>query len=112
MEPQDKVNFYVPLCTDNQGNAYSILKESSRKWPCSAFLMELFLQAANAAVHLRAAHSLRDNNTWADALVNNKLQAFDPQKEVGLKNLGDKWILLQALLALGGPFGQQEASGS
>ena len=74
--------------------------------------MELFLQAANAAVHLRAAHSLRDDNTWADALVNNKLQAFDPQKEVGLKNLEDKWILLQALLALGGPFGQQEASGS
>ena len=74
--------------------------------------MELFLQAAHSAVHLRAAHSLRENNTWADALVNNDLKAFDPLKEVSLKNLDDKWILLQALLALGGPFGQQEASGS
>ena len=112
MEPHDKVNFYVPLCTDNQGNAYSILKESSRKWPCSAFLMELFLQAAHSAVHLRAYHSLREQNTWADSLVNNDISAFDPQKEVGLHKLHEKWILLQALLALGGPFGEQEASGS
>ena len=31
----------IPLRPDNKGNAYSVSKRSSKKWPCSALLVEL-----------------------------------------------------------------------
>ena len=105
MDPHAKVDYYVPLCTDNQGNAYSILKESSRTWPSSAFLMELFLQAALHGVHLRATHVYREHNEWADALVNGEFKDFDPAKRLDWSPATARWLVLDSLLILGGPLG-------
>ena len=110
MPSSDCVDFFVPLCTDNQGNAYSILKQAARKWPCSALLMELFLQAADFGTQLYASHVKREFNTWADDLVNDKLDGFDPAKRIDWQERSAAWIILPYLMVLGGP--SEEAGSS
>lgn len=110
MPASDCVDFFIPLCTDNQGNAYSILKQAARKWPCSALLMELFLQAADFGTQLFASHVKRDFNTWADDLVNDELDGFDPAKRVDWLERKAEWVVLPYLMVLGDP--SEEAGSS
>ena len=106
----DCVDFFVPLCTDNQGNAYSILKQAARKWPSSALLMELFLQAADFGTQLLAAHVKREFNTWADDLVNLHLHGFDPAKRLDWSERQAEWIVLPYLMVLGEPSTEARSS--
>ena len=103
MPRSDSVEYFVPLCTDNQGNTYSILKQAARKWPSSALLMELFLQAAEFGTHLMASHVHREFNTWADDLVNQQLQNFDQSKRLDWLERDAQWVVLPYLMVLGEP---------
>lgn len=103
MLPSARVSFFVPLRTDNRGNSYSILKQAARKRPCSALLMELFLQAAGFGTQLYASQVEREFNTWADDLVNQKLSGFDPSKKVIWQERQAEWVLLPYLMVLGDP---------
>ncbi|CAE8737486.1 unnamed protein product, partial [Polarella glacialis] len=71
---EDKIgghSVYIPLLTDNQGNALSILNHRTNKWPCSPILMELVLQAHVIHTPIAIRHVKRDFKIWADALTNN-----------------------------------------
>jgi hypothetical protein len=97
----DLLNFFIPFCTDNQGNAFSILNNKTKHWPTSAFLMELLLQASKAGVHLYPAHVKRDFNKWADDLVNGDIIGFNPDLEIKWDENNAEWLVLRTLLSLG-----------
>ncbi|CAE7565407.1 Ankrd28 [Symbiodinium sp. CCMP2592] len=63
------VDAHLPLTTDNEGNAFSASKRSSKKWPCSALLMELSAQEFHKGVFAQVTHVKRSSNTWADQLT-------------------------------------------
>ncbi|CAE8634286.1 unnamed protein product, partial [Polarella glacialis] len=80
---EDKIgghSVYIPLLTDNQGNALSILNHRTKKWPCSPILMELVLQAHVFHTPIAIRHVKRDFNIWADALTNSIFLGFCPAK--------------------------------
>ncbi|CAE8641821.1 unnamed protein product, partial [Polarella glacialis] len=101
---EDKIgghSVYIPLLTDNQGNALSILNHRTKKWPCSPILMELVLQAHVFHTPIAIRHVKRDFNIWADALTNSDLGGFCPAKEIVLDISDDSWLLLPKLMLLG-----------
>ena len=72
------INIHIPLMTDNQGNAHAVLNHNTKKWPCSAILMEICAQAHTKDCHPAIQHVKRDRNTWADQLSNLDFDGFDP----------------------------------
>ncbi|CAE8624621.1 unnamed protein product [Polarella glacialis] len=101
---EDKIgghSVYIPLLTDNQGNALSILNHRTKKWPCSPILMELVLQAHVFHTPIAIRHVKRDFNIWADALTNSDFWGFCPAKEIVLDISDDSWLLLPKLMLLG-----------
>ena len=63
------LEIHLPFTTDNEGNAYSASKRSSKKWPCSALLIELSAQEFQKGVFAHVTHVKRCSNTWADQLT-------------------------------------------
>lgn len=80
--PKENLNLHIPLMTDNQGNALSILNNNSKKWPTSAVLMELVMQAHIHEVAIGPMHIKRSRNTWADALAGMDHTGFDQNKRL------------------------------
>ncbi|CAE7501276.1 unnamed protein product [Symbiodinium sp. CCMP2592] len=78
---------HLPLTTDNEGNAFSASKRSSKKWPFSALLMELSAQEFHKGVFAQVTHVKRSSNTWADQLTHFDFEGFSP-------------VILDKLLAL------------
>ena len=80
--PTENLNLYIPLMTDNQGNALSILNNNSKKWPTSAVLMELVTQAHIHEAAIGPMHIKRSRNTWADALAGMDHTGFDQERRL------------------------------
>ena len=78
-----KANRLLPVrfagLTDNQGDAFSILKSYSRKMPAAAVHMELAASAWFFSTLLCVEHTNRENNTWADELTNQRMRNWDPR---------------------------------
>jgi hypothetical protein len=100
---------HVPMLTDNQGNAFSILNNNTKKWPCAAILMELCYQAHTSACIPDIEHIKRDYNKWADALTNDDFTNFDNNKRLATMKLEDTWCALPTILQL---HNQEQASHS
>ena len=94
------VNMFLEFATDNQGNSFSLLNQNTRRWPSSAMLMEIMLQAYDNGCFLAPRHSYRESNTWADAAAGGDSEGFDPAKQWLVPE--ENWILLSNLLNVGG----------
>lgn len=94
----ESIRFYIPLMTDNQGNAYSILNAQTKTWPNSALLMELVAQTLVAGTGLVVEHKKRDHNKWADQLTHSDFRGFDLSKRIHLTGREADWIALPELL--------------
>ncbi|CAE6925506.1 MKK3 [Symbiodinium sp. CCMP2592] len=94
------IDAHLPLTTDNEGNAFSASKRSSKKWPCSALLMELSAQEFHKGVFAQVTHVKRSSNTWADQLTHFDFEGFSPgnRREVSL-SWSPSWMILDKLLA-------------
>ncbi|CAE7653286.1 MKK3 [Symbiodinium sp. CCMP2592] len=94
------VDAHLPLTTDNEGNAFAASKRSSKKWPCSALLMELSAQEFHKGVFAQVSHVKRSSHTWADQLTHFDFEGFSPEKrrEVSL-SWTPSWMILDKLLA-------------
>ena len=64
----------ILVASDNQGNVFSLLNDSTRRMPNAAILMEIVLTLHDHQVMLGPSHVKRDFNTWA-----NELTHPDPQ---------------------------------
>ena len=95
---QAKVPVYLPMETDNQGNAYAVLGKSTRRWPNAAILMELMVQALCAQITPEIRHVKRDLNTWADQLTHEDFTGFDPAKRVDVSQMKNKWKIIPKVL--------------
>jgi hypothetical protein len=93
---------YLPFCTDNEGNAYCLLNDKTKTWPCSAILMELLIQAHSCNVQLAPAHVKREFNTWADGLGKGKTDLFSKSKQLRPDLSPPEWEVLTSLIAMGG----------
>jgi hypothetical protein len=100
VSPPGNMHLHVPLMTDNQGNALSILNNNSKKWPTSAILMELVTQAHIREVAIAASHIKRSRNKWADDLADNRLQGFTPDKRVSPFQHTEQWKVLGDMTGL------------
>ena len=60
------MSLVIPMATDNQGNAISILNEKTKAWPASIILMQLIWTAHKENYELGINHTYRENNKWAD----------------------------------------------
>ena len=91
----------IPFTTDNEGNAYSASKRSSKKWPCSALLIELSAQEFQKGVFAHVTHVKRCSNTWADQLTHFNFDGFSMchRKDVS-SSWTPGWIVLDRLLSL------------
>jgi hypothetical protein len=94
------MNLYIPLMTDNQGNAYSLLNASSKKCPCSAILMELMWLIHSHNMVLGAQHVYRELNQWADDLSNGQCDDFVHTNRIDQKKTESSWTLLPQLMQL------------
>jgi hypothetical protein len=100
LRQQVTVSLKLPLQTDNQGNAFSLLSHSSRQWPNSAILMELFSQINSRGVHLSTHHVHRELNQWADDLSNGLYEGFNTALQIRQETLEMDWKVLPRLFSL------------
>ena len=84
---------------DNQGDAFSLLREYSRTLPAALVHMEAAMLAERTGVTLNASHVHREGNRWADALANGDLEGFEPHLRFEPALDGSCFIILDALLA-------------
>ena len=59
----------ILVASDNQGNVFPLLNDSTRRMPNAAILMEIVLTLHDHQVMLGPSHVKRDFNTWADELT-------------------------------------------
>ena len=59
----------ILVASDNQGNVFSLLNDSTRRMPNAAILMEIVLTLHDHQVMLGPSHLKRDFITWADELT-------------------------------------------
>ena len=78
-----------------------MLNETSKKWPATAVVMGLLAQALSAGVQLAPAHVHRENNKWADHLVNSNWQGFSPRLQLRPDKEPPHWLVLDTLIQLG-----------
>ena len=98
---QEGATIHLPIRTDNQGNAFAVLKDSTKRWPGSAVLMEICVQAQLTSCCPAIEHIGRENNTWADDLSNMHTREFSPEKELAVPELESKLLALPIIFALG-----------
>ena len=92
---------FIPYCTDNEGSAYCMLNDTSKKWPATAVVMELLAQSLSAGVQLAPTHVRREFNQWADRLVNSQTHGFNTARRLRPDREPPKWLVLDALIQLG-----------
>ena len=81
----------IPLSTDNEGNAFSASKKSSKRLPCSAFLVQLTAQEQALGSFVTLSHVKRCSNTWADQLTQLDFTGFSEDLQL------DELLKLRAL---------------
>ena len=85
----------IPILTDNQSNALTMLANRSKKWPSAAILMELSLQLHINQSCLAPAFIHREQNDWSDQLSKGDTSRFHPTLEVPA---AESFIILDELL--------------
>ena len=101
LSQEETVSLFLPLWTDNQGNAYALLNSNSKKWPCSAILMELLWSVHSHNMVLGAQHIYRELNQWADDLSNGDLSGFTLNRRLQQDTVESTLTLLPQLLSAG-----------
>ena len=101
IDKDQAVGVFIPYCTDNEGSAYCLLNETSKKWPSSVIVMEMLVQALAHNVQLAPTHVRREFNTWADSLVNSNFEGFDQGRRVRVDLQPPSWTVLDVLLTMG-----------
>ncbi|CAE7028292.1 MKK3 [Symbiodinium sp. CCMP2456] len=91
-------NLRIPLVSDNQGNAYSLLNDKSKKMPTSVILMEILLQLHVHGMQLAPSHIKRDFNTWADELTHPNFHGFTPSLRLPVKPVLKHFSLVRSIL--------------
>ena len=95
------IDVQIPLRTDNEGNAYSASKRSSKKWPCSALLVELESREHLTGIFPSLTHVKRCSDTWADQLTHLDFAGFSPTLRLEVAgSWNPQWVLLDRLLKL------------
>ena len=100
-----KYDAYIPCGTNNQGNSLAILNMKTKKFPCSAFLMELAWILQDGGALIGAHHTKRDLNKWADQLAGMDTTGFDPAKRFRFQNTPHQWQVIPLLLQAQGMTG-------
>ena len=72
----------IPILTDNQSNALTMLANKSKKWPSAAILMELSLQIHVHQTSLAPAFIHRELNDWSDQLSKGEVTRFNSGLQV------------------------------
>ena len=72
----------IPILTDNQSDALTMLANKSKKWPSAAILMELSLQIHVHQTSLAPAFIRRELNDWSDQLSKGEVARFNPGLQV------------------------------
>ena len=85
----------IPILTDNQSNALTMLANRSKKWPSAAILMELSLQLHVNQSCLAPAFIHREQNDWSDQLSKGDTSRFHPALEMPAV---ESFIILNDLL--------------
>ena len=85
----------IPILTDNQSNALTMLANRSKKWPSAAILMELSLQLHVHQTCLAPAFIHRELNDWSDQLSKGDTSKFHPALQV---DPVESFIILNDLL--------------
>jgi hypothetical protein len=85
----------IPILTDNQSNALSMLANKSKKWPNAAILMELSLQLHVHQTCLAPAFIHWEHNDWSDQLSKGDTSKFDPAFQI---QPSESFIILDDLL--------------
>ena len=93
------VHLAMPMATDNEGNAISVLNEKTKKWLSSIIMMQLVLDAHKHHVDLAINHMHREHNKWADQLARGDHSGFDKAKRLVVRPLASSWDLLCKLTA-------------
>ena len=86
--------------TDNQGNAYAMLKGAARKWPSAAFLMQILRTAQHNKTMVASQHVYRELNQWADDLSNGDAKNFDPVNRIDHRELESSMEIVNTLLTI------------
>ena len=85
----------IPILTDNQSNALTMLANKAKKWPSAAILMELSLQIHVHQTSLAPAFIHRELNDWSDQLSKGDLTRFNSGLQV---QPTEDFIILDELL--------------
>jgi hypothetical protein len=90
-----EVRLVIPMATDNQGNAISILNEKTKRWPSSLIMMQLVWEAHKHNMELAVRHTVRETNTWADRLAAGDSEGFDPALRLRTTDLASDWDIIK-----------------
>ena len=88
----------IPIFTDNQGNAFSMLSGRAKKWPNSAILCELTMTLYRAEATISPAFVKREYNQWADDLTHMDFAGFDLSKRLSILDTMP-WMTLEHLVS-------------
>ena len=97
-----QVQAYLPIRTDNQGNAYNVANYKAKKWPNYAILLEMALHEYKTGIHPQVNHTYRENNTWSDQLTHRDTTGFNKELEIKINESTMQWHILHKLLQLKG----------
>jgi len=86
----------LPIYTDNQGNAFSLLAGRAKKWPNSAIICEVLMTLYKTRSTILPMFLKREYNQWADDLTHLNFHGFDLQKRLRLDSTFP-WTTLDAL---------------
>ena len=86
--------------TDNAGNQFALARLMSSKFPLIIILTELAAQMRERRLELALEWIPRGQNEEADALTNDRLDAFDATKEVRITLEELPWIVLPTMLKI------------
>ena len=89
----------LSLISDNQGNIFALLNKKTKRFPTSAFLMQLIVMIHAAGVQIAPSHMKRDYNQWADELTHPDFTGFRPDRELPVREAFSHFNFLWALLA-------------
>ena len=80
---RNRLQFRIPLISDNQGNIFAMLNQSTRKMPTAGILMQLVLSLHQQGCQLAPPSYMKwDLNTRADELIHPDPHGFNPAKRL------------------------------
>ena len=88
----------IPLASDNQGNVFSLLNQSSKQPLTALITMELLVSLHDRGFHIAPTHVKRDLNEWADELTHPDYVGFSADRELPVRHLFKQFKIIPHLL--------------